>query len=82
MPKSIPLLVDSHAHICMEAFDSDRHQVLDKAFDEGLGAILCPLELSQPEEMEAARCLKKEYSNIIYSAGIHPAENPYIPKIS
>jgi TatD DNase family protein len=70
--QSFPLLVDSHAHICTEVFDHDRHQVLQKALDEGITSILCPLELSHPEEINTARSLQEKYPNIIYSAGIHP----------
>ena len=70
--QSLPLLIDSHAHICMEAFDQDRHEVLQKAFEEGITAILCPLELTHPEEIEVAQSLQEKYPNIIYAAGIHP----------
>jgi TatD DNase family protein len=35
-----PLLVDSHAHICDRAFDKDRGEVLARAREAGVGAII------------------------------------------
>ncbi len=36
----MPKIVDTHTHICDSSFDMDRGQVLDKAADAGVGAVI------------------------------------------
>lgn len=66
------MLVDSHAHLSMEAFDSDREEVIQRAFQAGIRAILCPAEVTAPRDLENALGLAEKYPNIIAAAGIHP----------
>jgi TatD DNase family protein len=64
--------VDSHAHINDEDFHDDRDQVITRAFHEGIQAILCPAELTEPGNLHIALDLNGNYPNIIVVAGVHP----------
>lgn len=80
------LLVDSHAHLSGKEFDSDRHEVIERAFQEGIGAILCPTELTEENELQVTLDTIQVYSNIIAAVGIHPHnaknfDSEYIQKI-
>ncbi len=66
------MLVDSHAHLSMDAFDSDRDEVIERAVQAGVQAILCPGEVTEPKNLTTALSLAERYPNIIASAGIHP----------
>lgn len=69
----IPLnLVDSHAHLDMEEFDEDRGQVVERAFQEGIRAILCPAEVSNPKSLKNTFELTEKYRAIIAAGGVHP----------
>ncbi len=65
-------LVDSHAHLDMEEFDEDRSQVVERAFQEGIKAILCPAEVSNPKSLKNTFELTEKYQAIIAAAGAHP----------
>ncbi len=65
-------LVDSHAHLDASEFDSDREQVLQRARDAGVGAILaigC-----NPQALAAPVLLAAAHDWIYAAAGIHPHE--------
>ena len=66
------MLVDSHAHLSMDAFDNDRDEVIERAVQAGIQAILCPGEVTEPENLTNTLSLAERYPNIIASAGIHP----------
>ncbi|MFC2158496.1 TatD family hydrolase [Acidobacteriota bacterium] len=66
------IIVDSHAHLNMEEFDKDRSDVVERAFSEGIGAILCPVDLAEPERLNIAEELENSFDNIILAAGVHP----------
>jgi TatD DNase family protein len=66
------LFVDSHAHINTEDFHEDRDQVIATAFQNDIQAILCPAELTEPENLQTALDLTRKYPNIPVVAGIHP----------
>jgi len=66
------MLVDSHAHLSMEAFDQDRDVVIERAFQAGVQAILCPGEVTEPENLSKSLNLAEDYPNIVASAGVHP----------
>jgi TatD DNase family protein len=68
----LSLLVDSHAHLSGNEFDIDRHEVIQRAFREGIGAILCPTELTAENELEITLETTLAYSNIIAAGGVHP----------
>ncbi|MBN1953661.1 MAG: TatD family hydrolase [Anaerolineae bacterium] len=65
-------LVDSHAHLDASLFDDDREQVIQRALDAGVGAILnvgTNLATSR-----AAVALAERYSFIYAAVGVHPHE--------
>lgn len=64
------MLIDSHAHIQLDRFDSDREAVLDRAQEAGVHAILVigfDLETSC-----RAIALAEKYNQIYATVGIHP----------
>ncbi len=69
--KQFPL-VDSHAHIDMPEFDPDRDQVIERSFAAGISALLCPMEVTDPESIRKTRGITDRYPNIIAAAGVHP----------
>jgi TatD DNase family protein len=56
----------------MEAFDSDRDDVIQRAFQADIRAILCPGEVTEPDNLNNALNLAEKYPNILASAGVHP----------
>jgi TatD DNase family protein len=64
--------VDSHAHINSEEFREDRDQVIARAFQEDIQAILCPVELTEPRNLQIALELIEKHKNIFAAAGVHP----------
>ncbi len=56
----------------MSAFDEDRFNVIQSAFREGIKAILCPAEITEPESIQITTELTKSYENIYASGGVHP----------
>jgi len=65
-------LVDSHAHLGQKQFDEDREQVIERAFQVGIQAILCPADVVEPESLRITLSLTEKYRNIIAVAGVHP----------
>jgi TatD DNase family protein len=65
-------LVDSHAHLDMEEFDEDRYQVVERAFEQGIKAILCPAEVTQSQSVSKILDLIEKYQSLIAAAGVHP----------
>ena len=65
-------LVDSHAHLDMEEFDEDRYEVIQKARQEGIVAILCPSDLTDQKGTQTTLELAERERNIIAAAGVHP----------
>jgi TatD DNase family protein len=65
-------LIDSHAHINAEEFRDDRILVIERTFQEGIKALLCPAELTEEKDLEIALDLVDTYPNIIAAAGVHP----------
>ncbi len=64
--------IDSHAHINTTEFDEDRSQVIERAFQGGIKALLCPIELTEEDNKQTALDLIDTYPNIIAAAGVHP----------
>ncbi len=64
--------VDSHAHLDMEEFDEDRNEVIQRAHQDGVIAILCPADISNQKSAETTLDLIEKNKNIIASAGVHP----------
>lgn len=70
-----PYFVDTHAHICDQAFDDDREAVLDRAARSGIGAIIAVGETV----IDAERNLQLSFRHPILhpAAGLYPAHaNP------
>jgi TatD DNase family protein len=64
------MLIDSHAHLDMGAFDSDRHQVIDRALSADVRLIIA-VGTDIRSSMRAVT-LAKGYSSIFTSVGVHP----------
>jgi TatD DNase family protein len=56
----------------MTDFDNDRHEVIQRAFQEGIGAILCPMELTEENELQTVLDTIQAHPNIFASGGVHP----------
>lgn len=66
-------LVDSHAHIDLPDFDRDRTLVVDRAWQQGVGWILCPLDLCSEESLKNGQKIQEKAGNRIFlAAGVHP----------
>jgi TatD DNase family protein len=65
-------LVDSHAHLDMREFDTDRDAVIRRAQDGGIEALLCPIELTDPLSLPLVLGLHRDHPWIMAAAGIHP----------
>jgi TatD DNase family protein len=63
-------MIDSHCHIDLEVFDSDRDNVLKHAFDEGIERLLV-LGLSNRQFVRLLD-LKRRYAQIDIALGLHP----------
>ena len=69
MRKSL-ILVDSHAHLDMEEFDEDRREVIERARQEGIRAILCPADLTNQKGTQTTLDLADTEKNIVAAAGV------------
>ena len=65
-------LIDSHAHLILDAFDNDREQVIQDAFSNRLSHIVQSCD--NLEEIEKNLILARKHANIYSSVGIHPHE--------
>jgi TatD DNase family protein len=69
-----PRFVDSHAHLEMEQFDSDRLAMLQRARDAGIETILAIGSGTGPGSLDCAIRLADEHEFIYATIGIHPHE--------
>ncbi len=67
------IFVDSHCHIDGEAFDLDRDEVVQRAKDAGVAAMVC-VGTGNPHSGEIAKAVEtaKKYDNVFASVGVHP----------
>jgi TatD DNase family protein len=66
------MLIDSHAHINLDAFDRDREQVFARARQGGVRAIInVGLDL---ESSRASLEMAKQYDDVFSTVGFHPHE--------
>lgn len=64
------MIFESHAHLLAQQFDSDRDEVIKRAYENGVRAVL---NVSDDLTVsKAAIEFAKNYSNIFSSVGIHP----------
>lgn len=68
------IFVDSHCHIDGKEFDSDREDVIKRANDAGVKAMLVvgTGEADNFENFERAVALAEQHDNIFASIGVHP----------
>ena len=64
--------IDSHSHIILESFDSDRDDVISNAFSNGITHIVQSCD--NLDEIKKNLILTEKYENIYSSVGIHPHE--------
>ena len=65
-------LIDTHAHINDKAFDDDRAQVVARAAESGVEAII-----NMGDTMESSECcvrLTEEFPSVYAGVGVHPEE--------
>jgi TatD DNase family protein len=67
---SPPVLIDTHCHLEMDAFDNDRDAVLQRARNAGIEAIVTVG--SDCESIEKGIKLSQDYDFIYTSCGLHP----------
>ena len=66
------LLIDSHAHLDMKAFDADREEMIRRAWDAGLGAIVTIAVEEDLAGIERAASLAREHERVYATVGVHP----------
>lgn len=65
-------LIDSHAHIDMPDFDSDREAVIARAANNQVVCILCPGDLTSSKSLAVVKKFREKSPAVIFSAGVHP----------
>jgi TatD DNase family protein len=66
------ILIDSHAHLDAKAFDSDRPEVIERAWQAGLGAVITVGVGENLAEIERALSLSDEHEMVFATVGVHP----------
>lgn len=66
------LFPDTHAHLDMEEFDSDREQVLARAEAAGIESILIPLDAASERSLRIGRRMASLRPSLLLAAGVHP----------
>jgi len=66
------MLVDTHAHIYVDAFDDDRDAVIQRAFDAGVERIVMPA--IGVASIQKAVDLADRYPGLFAMAALHPSE--------
>ncbi len=65
-------MIDSHAHVDMEAFDADRDEVLLRAREAGVETILSLGMIDGKDSYERAFLIVDENPNLLTAIGCHP----------
>jgi TatD DNase family protein len=68
------MFVDSHAHLDGKQFDTDRDQVIARARDAGVQAMVAIGNGDGPEQVDCGIQLAEKYDFIYATLGIHPHE--------
>jgi TatD DNase family protein len=68
------MFVDSHAHLDGKQFDSDREQVIARAREGGVQAMVAIGNGEGPEQVDCGIRLAEKYDFIYATLGIHPHE--------
>jgi TatD DNase family protein len=69
-----PIFVDSHAHLEMEQFNADRAQMLARAREAGIEAIVAIGSGTGPGSLDCGIQLAEQHEFIYATIGIHPHE--------
>ncbi|RJP56292.1 MAG: TatD family deoxyribonuclease [Candidatus Auribacter fodinae] len=69
-------MFDSHAHLCDEKFNHDRDDVIQRAYDNGVTAMLVVADSLNTCEQVCS--LAARYSNMYPTAGIHPHNAAFV----
>jgi TatD DNase family protein len=85
---SVTMIIDTHAHLDLPQFDTDRPDVIQRAREAGLASILT-IAMASPERTSLARTidLVEKYDLLFAAAGIHPhdaraASRNYLDELS
>ncbi len=70
----LPMFVDSHAHLDGKQFDSDREQVIARAREAGVAAMVAIGNADGPPTLDAGIQLAERYPFMYATIGIHPHE--------
>lgn len=65
-------MIDSHAHLEMEAFDPDREEVLARAREAGIETILSLAMVDENDSYRKAFPLVEAHQNLVTAVGCHP----------
>ena len=65
-------MIDSHAHLEMEAFDPDREEVLERAREAGVETILSLAMVDENDSYRKAFPLVEAHEDLITAVGCHP----------
>ena len=68
------MFVDSHAHLDGKQFDSDRDQVIARALEAGVQAMVAIGNGDGPDQVDCGIRLAEKYDFIYATLGIHPHE--------
>jgi TatD DNase family protein len=75
---TLPPLIDTHCHLDVERFDTDRAQVLERAWAAGLSGIVIPA--IGPSAWEPLLKLPAQDRRLQVGLGIHPQLLPALPE--
>jgi TatD DNase family protein len=65
------MFIDTHAHLYHEQFDEDRHEMIERALESGIAAILMPA--IDVASIRSAIALSEQYDELYAMAGLHPS---------
>ena len=63
-------MIDTHCHLTAPQFDTDRDEVVKRAFDAGINKIVCVSD--SLDDIGSCLRLAEEYAGIYATAGAHP----------
>ncbi len=66
------MLIDTHAHLYHKRFDSDRHEMIQRAFDAGVEKIVMPA--IDVASIHAAIELSQKYDGLYVMSALHPSD--------
>jgi TatD DNase family protein len=73
MPDGGNMIVDSHVHLDSPQFDTDRPEVIQRAWDAGVSSILT-VAMASPEPSSISQTIElaEKYDSVYAAVGIHP----------